>query len=286
MDLPLVEEIREARRLSDESRDATLHLQRVNVALASVDIIQSQLGGGLTHHELPGEEILDLLVERWPQLSDLRAADLSPRAPYPERLTARRRQLQQAWTEIKPLMDQSEVRAHHLGHLQEEQRELLEDPKWAAATAELHALGVEREQYARAIGPLRQRLSLVSPAWTVVHAFEQRIEAEYRQLEMISDPTGLTTWRALAVTEGMLGSVAEAIHSLGLEIPVPEAPSVPASYDEVDRDSVRERIGRALQELGGLLDSLHRQRVILESEEQQVSKQLDALTQAIVDRMG
>lgn len=286
MDLPLVEEIRKARRLSEESRDATVHLQKVNVALTSVGIIEAQLSRGMVPDALPGEEILDELVDRWSQLADLHASDLSPRAPYTERLAARKRQLQQAWTELKPLMDQSEYRAHHLGHLQEEQRELLKDPRWAQATAELHALGVEREQYARAIGPLRQRLSLVGPASTVVRSFQQRIESELRQLEMISDPTGLTAWRALAVTEGMITGVADTLQNLGLEIPVPEPPRLPADRSELEADTVHTEVQHALTEISKLLDALDGQRVVLEAEERQVSVQLDTLTQAIVDRMG
>lgn len=287
MQLPLFEEIREARRLAEESRDARIHLQRVGAALASVEILRSHLRRRPDlEAELPGEDVLDLLVDRWPQLADLRAADLPPSSDLVSRLSVRLQQLRTAEQELRPLADDADHRSHHLSQLQEEQRALLGDPRYQEVVAELSEVGRQRERFVHELGPVRQRLALVEPASRLVTTFAGRLRELEADLRDGEGPDEVRAWRACSLMDGLCTGLAEVLDHLDLEIASPPAPPVPESIDRAEPDEALATLRELSRTMERLQETLAERRDALAAEQSRLQSQHDRLTRKLLDQLG
>lgn len=204
MKLPLVDEIREARRLSEESAAATRDISDLMTALTSLDLASSAA--------LPGDEVLRRVQDRWP----VYLGEPAPRADD------RRDQLLEALAALQPISDAHPERAHHMGHLQEEQQEALKAPQYAEVVAELLAAGAERTAATHAMARLVGRVRLIDPLQTLLERFLASLDTEVAGLQATADPRGIRAYRLQSVLTSYLHGVVQTLASLGLDVDVPE----------------------------------------------------------------
>lgn len=286
MKLPLVDEIREARRLAEESHLASMHVLRIESALTSIGVTEQQvrLRPDLPAR-VPGDEVIELLAEHWAQLSDLGSSAIRTTEPVLHQFAVRRAQLDLARQVLRPIANEGTDRGRRLHELQHAQRHALEDAEWSDDVAELSDYGLERDRLAVEMTPLDARLAMVDPARAMLDTFVATLRVERDQP---SDPAGHRAWRAAHLARTFVDSFQNVLRHLQLEVSVPDPPPVPAAPSAdpaaqsllwADVDQVR----RLLGELGGILA---REGQALRAERDAKKLRHEALTRIIVERMG
>ncbi len=285
MDLPLVEEIREARRLADEAQSAAIFQQRIHNALTAVAVVQRQLASLPSEAgvAIPADELIDALAEQWRQLSDLPAA--GPRAMHSvaERLRMRRMQLEAADQLISPIARESEARSHHLAHLQQAQQQALADPKFASAVAELQRVGVERERTRVQLEPLKMKMQAIDPSTRVVRSFVEHLDQVIASDMPIP---GAAAWRAGVVARDLAAAVDGLLHELHFEVSHPVPPTIPDAPSVEDADATMAAAIQTRDALTELLAALEGEHAQLSVAMTSLQERYDGLTQQIVDRLG
>lgn len=288
MKLPLVDEIREARRAAEESHLAAMHLHRVQAALTSIDVTEKQLHlRADLAARVPGDDVVDLLSEHWPQLADLASHGGRPADPLLHQLAARRGQLELALQVLRPLAADADGRARDLHALQHRQRHLLEDARYADDVVELGDLGLERDRLAVEMTPIDSRLAMVQPALGMLDIFVDKLSPEATRGDR-PDPNGLLAWRAVHLAHSFVDSFQSVLAHLQLDVPVPEPPDLPSAPDP---DPVaQERIWAEVERVRAVLAEL---RAILAQEGETLGRARDTrkqrheeLTRLILERMG
>lgn len=285
MELPLAEEIREARRLADEAQDAMVHTQQVNVTITSIDLLDLQArGGDNAGMPLPGDDVVYRLCERWPQLADLPSTGPRPTQPYREQLRLRRLQMQSALQLLNPIARESAVRSQRLHDLQHEQRHLLEDPKYAEALTEITRLSADRNDAQFVLAPLEQRLSALTPSGTILWKFIERLD--WTLADHLSPP-GATEWRAALVARDLVAAVDALFNQYRLDLPRP-APvdQVPDAPDPAQSAALLAEVARVRDEFVRLHRAIYAEYLRVSSEAVVARQRFDELTQQITDRMG
>lgn len=284
MDLPLVEEIREARRLTQESADATLHANRAQSVLTSINLLEHQLRDKPDFNApIPGDDLVDEIAERWPELSDLQSEGPRPGQPIQERLRMRRQQVRTALGLLNPLAGAYTDRSTEMTRLQHTQRHLLEDPKYADQMGELQVLSVERERVGNQLHPLNTRFGAIQPARNVISAFASRIQEATRARSSLP---GLDAWRSATVASGLLSALDRVLGEANLEVPPPRPIEVGGAPDPADTDRLSAEVDRVKRELQELLAALAEEHTRLEAKVDALRQRYDELTRAITDRMG
>lgn len=288
MKLPLVDEIREARRLAEEAHLATMHLHRIDHALTSVDVMERQVRLRPTlEGRIPGDDVLEVLVDSWPQLSDLASHAPRPGEPVPQQLVTRRAQLELARQVLRPLAAEAQARGAELHQMQHDQRHSLEDPRYAADVAELAEIGAERDRLALEMTPLNNRLALVEPAQGLLDTFVARLDRSQLQGDR-EDPQGHLAWRAVHLARSFVESFHDVLERLHLEVPIPEAPEVPAhpSADAALCAAAWAEVERARAQLEELQTILGEEGANLRRTRDAQQQRHEELTQRILERMG
>ena len=213
--LPLVEEVREARRLADESQLASLQLNRISAALVAISLLTEKPSS--LDSEIPGRDIVEELAEEWPALSDLEA--IGPRASqdFRAQLFSRQTQLRSAEALLRSVADDLSRRSGELHELQHRQRHLLEDPRYARDVAELGAIGAERGQVDQSLQPLKHRQVLLVPALEVATHLTSQLSERLANC----DGTALTMQLPF-FANGVLDGLRLMMTHLKLATPLPE----------------------------------------------------------------
>jgi hypothetical protein len=289
MRLPFADEIRDARRAAEEASRAAIDLTRIDAAAMSIGVFQGQLRfrPDLVLDPLPGEALIQTLAETWPVLGDLGSSTPRAAEPTPIRLEARGQQLELARRTLRALARDAETLAHSLHDLEHKQREMLEQPRYAAEAAELGRLVALRDEILRDLRPAEQRAAMLRPMAAVVQPFLTRLREELANREQ-PDPRGFHAWRAITLARAILESLASVLTPIHMEIPVPPPPARPGEPDpdpEVcaslwwDVEGICDRLdelARTIGEEGARLD-LDRGRL---------AGRLEEITRAVHERTG
>jgi hypothetical protein len=286
MDLPLADEIREARRRAEEATDAAMQLMRVGIALQALGMIETHLARtpnpGI---DLPGDDLVDQMADRWPALGDLRSAMPNPGAPYLTRLQARRMQLESARQVLRPLAEGQGELASRLARLQHEQQHALAAPQYAVDVAELAAMAKERERLARDLQPVNRLLQILEPAVGILSGFETRLAealADARQ----SDPSGFRAWRASHLANGLLEGLSASLGQLEVGVSIPSMTPPPEAPSAELAEELATRVEDALDAIRALRDDIGRQCERVRRDSAEMTATFDRLTRRIVERMG
>jgi len=284
MELPLVEEIREARRLAEEAQDATVHYQQVQTVIASLGVLQRQAASlPSTDVTIPGGELVEAMSERWSALADLPTIGPRPTQELLEQLRMRRQQMESASQLLQPIVEDAERRSGALHQLQHQQGHLLEDPKYSEQVAELQRLANDRAEARSRLDPLHHRLKGVEPAYKVVSSFAERLDDMIR--EEMALP-GAAAWRAALVARDLVSTLDGLLAELRLDVPHPAPLEVPDTPDPAHADELLDKARGVKAELDDLVVALKAEHEHLRGSVDALQERYDELTQQIVDRMG
>jgi len=282
MDLPLVDQVREARRLAEEARDAVAHSRSIQVALSYVDAAATSADAGIDT-EVPDDGLIAALSERWPQLADLAVAGPRPTQPLREQLRLRRLQFEAARQVLAPIVSDAARRGEAMAALQHEQHHLLEDPRYAEAVAELVALGAERDTVRAALTPLASRAPAFEICARVIGVFVDRLDWA---LENELPQPGVTAYRAGLTCHAALEALPSVLAQYKLDYQAPSLIAVPDAPDPAGAAELLAAVRRARDELHALRETFLAEHAPVAAELKRVQAQYDDLTQQIVDRMG
>ncbi|MBT3218695.1 MAG: hypothetical protein HN348_06355 [Proteobacteria bacterium] len=284
--LPLVEEIREARRLSEEAHQAQLHIARIDAGLQSIAIVAQQHASHPTiQPPCPAGELVAELADFWPQFKSLADAGPRPSHVYHLQLTKRRSQLELCRQVLAPLTHDAQQRAQVLAELQHRQRHELEDPKWAKAVAELGKMGQERDKLVKKLTPLQQRIALTSPAAEMLSAFIDRLDGEL-ETKNGPDERGRQSWRAVSMAKSMLATLDSLLGQLQLEIALPKVPTIPAIPDPVVNEQLWQEVIRTRRELADLNQIVGQEARTLILQADECTQRFEEITEWLKEQMG
>jgi hypothetical protein len=273
--LPFAEEIRQARQLSEEASVAAVFIQRVQATLQSLAIIDRQhRTNPAIQPKIPGSDVIETVVERWPALGGL--ADLNPAetATYIDRVQRMKLQQETVQGHLAPITAEEHERAHRLAQLQADQQQAMAAPEWAEIAARLRKTGAERDHLALALASARQKVAIVKPTQTALKAYLNQILAE-RDNETANDELRAARVRALA-TEAIKNVRAIATVSK-LELGLPEPIGVSASPAHIDE---------SIRSLQDLLEAIAAQLRALEQEVSHYQTTFDELTAELLSHLG
>jgi len=284
MELPLAEEIRETRRLAAEATDAAVHLGRIRGVLNTLALLDRQLSAHPTMKlELPGDQVVEELSERWASLSDLAAVGPRPTQNTRERLRLRRQQMEGAQQLLWPLARRQSALADEVHRLQHEQRHLLEDPKYAEAVAELGVISTERDQLAQRLEPLNHRVETMGSLKRLAGTFLDRIDHVLANTDVRPEVAPL---RAATVAGGLLEALYGARDAMQVEIDLPARLELPTAFDRADEEELSDEVARIR---GGLVDALEAIEAEISAHQEEVDalkQRFEAIHQQLLDRMG
>ncbi len=289
MRLPFADEIRVARRAAEEASRAATDLVRIGSAQMSVGVFQGQLRfrPDLELDPLPGEPLVQALAESWPVLADLGSSTPRSAESTPLRLQVRGQQLESARQALRQLASEAHQLASELHELEHRQRHALEEPRWAAAAAELGRLIADRDEVMRDLRPTEQRAAMLRPMAAVVDPFLFRLREELAARDQ-PDPRGFVAWRAVTLARSILEALAAVLTPIHMEIPVPPPPPRPGEPDpdpEV-RATLWWDVEGICDRLGELSETIASEATRLEEQRQQLAQRLDELTRGILERTG
>jgi hypothetical protein len=286
MDLPLADEIREARRRAEEATDAAMQLMRLGITLQALGMVETQLARvpdpGI---ELPGDDLVEQMADRWPALADLRSAMPNPAAPYLARLQARRMQLESARQVLRPLAEGQGELAARLARLQHEQQHALAAPQYAADVAELAAMAKDRERLARDLQPVNRLLQIVEPAVGILSGFEAKL-AEALADARRPDPTGFRAWHASHLANGLLEGLSASLGQLEIGVRIPTTSPPPEQPSPELAEQLITRVESTLEAIRTLREDMSRQAERVRRDSADMTATYERLTRHIVERMG
>lgn len=282
-ELPLVSEIREARLRYEAVAGATNHLQLLQAAALSLDVLDREFRrtNRLTEGKLPGHDELLATAETFPQLADLATPG---RAGQPSaRLTEQRARLDAVVAALRPLSADERRYAGQLHDLKHDQNHLLKDPRYADAVAEVTRLSALRDAVLEQINPLQGRLTAVAPSRTVIQSFRSQLAWVEAPPE---DPRGIAAWRAATIAIALLDVLADTLSHTGFELVVPEPTAMPESPSADDAERLLAWTQRQRDEVLGLGQALTAQATALQSEVDALHEQLRQHNQTLQDLLG
>jgi hypothetical protein len=284
MDLPLVDEIREMRRRAEESTDAHLHLTRVRAILNTLALLDRKLTGHPgVDIELPGDNLIEELCERWPALSDLTTIGPRPTQSFRERLRLRRQQMESAQQMLGPFARRQNELAEGLHELQHEQAHLLEDPKYAKAVAELGSIAAERDRVALELQPIHQYVNTHRSMLKLAESFLARIDDT---IATTGNRPGVSSVRAATIAGSLVDALAQVRDSLQLKVEVPEGLEVPDEIDPEQDDALFAEVDRIRSGIAATIEAIEAEIAAHEDNRAALQQQLEAVMRQLVDRMG
>jgi hypothetical protein len=273
--LPFADEIRVARQQSEEAAAATALLQQVQATLQSLEIIRRQHGeNDAIQPEIPGSQLINDVIARWPTLGALQELGAANSASYSQQLTAAKLQQDTIQAHLAPITAEEHERAHRLSHLQAEQQQAMAAPEWAAIAAELRGVGIERDKLAVSLASARQKVAIVTPTQAALTAYLQQIRQE--STSSAGDAQLRDSRVRLLVAEGIKRVRAIAVVSK-LQIGLP---------DLLDTEPSSSRIQESIEELAKLLTAVDGQLQSLQAEVEHQQSAFDDLTAQLLERLG
>ena len=113
--LPFADEIRVARQQSEEAAAATALLQQVQATMQSLEIIRRQhRENDAIQPEIPGKQLVEDVIARWPVLAGLRDIGAAGQGDYSGRLQAAQLQQDSIQAHLAPIRAEEHERAHRL----------------------------------------------------------------------------------------------------------------------------------------------------------------------------
>ena len=282
-ELPLVSEIRDARRRLDEVTPARDHLQLVESARMALAILERhhQKQPDLDFGTLPGDDILLPVAERWTHLADM--AQVDPTGSITQRMLARRIQLDGLADALRPLEKDQRLYGSQLHELRHEQHNELKDPKYAEQMAEVARIAGLRDELYAEINPKQGRLAGVAPSRHMIETFQQ-------QLAWIDtavlDEHGVTGWRAAMVASSLLEVVQSCLAETGFALPVPSPGKLPDAPDPEQAEYWLEWTKDQRTEIRHLGEALNGQAIALQAEVDAINEKMRQLNQRLVDYLG
>ncbi|MBW2254089.1 MAG: hypothetical protein JRI25_05755 [Deltaproteobacteria bacterium] len=284
MDLPMVDEIRETRRIAMEATDAAVHLSRVRGILNTLAMLDRKLTAQPNaEFPLPGDDVVEELSERWTSLSDLTAAGPRPTQSIREQLRFRRQQMEAAQQLLAPLARRQNALAEELHELQHKQRDLMEDPKYAEAAADLAKLATERDQVARELQPLDQRVNTVASLQKLAVTFLGRIDDA---IATTGAHPGIAAFRAAAVAGSLVEALQRVRDQLQVDVPVPSPLEVPAEPDPAREEEMFAEVARLRAGLVEAIEALEADIMAHKDDMDALRERFDKVNQRLFDRMG
>lgn len=282
-ELPLVSEIRDARRRLEEASPASDHLQLVESARMALSILERhhQKQPDLDFGALPGHDILPTIAERWTHLADLAQVDQT--GDITRRLLARRAQLDGLADALRPLSKDERRYSSQLNELRHDQHHQLRDPKYAEQMAEVARIAGKRDEIFADLNPRLGRLSGVAPSRHMIETFQQQLAwidtAEH-------DEHGVTGWRAATIASSLLEVVQSCLAETGFSLPVPPPGDLPETPDPEQSVHWLEWTKTQRTEVLLLGEALNGQAIVLQAEVDALNEDLRQLNQRLVDYLG
>lgn len=236
--LPLADEIREARRLCDEAQAAHAHLLRLQALMTSLRLLESDaVRDPDLAVDVPGDDVLDSLRETWPQLRDLREP---PTHNTLELIRSRKLVAQSASHLLQPFHADSNARHAALHHLQQQQQLQVQGPEHAELVAEVRRLQARRETVEAELRFSRQRLETLDPLCALV----RRVLQDTERLAGEAEGPGVLE-AVIQVVAMQLDALRSYFQAQGLSVRLPAAPT-----SREDLAAIADRLRRMLDELG------------------------------------
>ncbi len=282
-ELPLVSEIRDARRRLEEVSPASEHLQLIESARMALSILERhhQKQPDLDFGTLPGDDILPTVAERWIHLADIAIVDQV--GTIDQRLLARRSQLDGLADALRPLSKDERLNSSQLHTLRHEQHELLKSPKYTEQMAEVARIAGLRDELYAELGPKQGRLAGVAPSRHMIQTFQQ-------QLAWIDtavlDENGVTGWRAATIASSLLEVVQSCLVETGFALPVPAPGVLPETPDPEQAEYWLQWTKDQRTEILLLGDALNGQSIALQAEVDALDEQMRQLNQRLVEYLG
>ena len=283
--VPLADEIREARRLTQESADAQRDLHLVEMVHRSAHLLEQRLYAmPQADFEVPGDDALAGVAARWPQLRGL--GDAAPKASQPlkQRLILRKMQAQAAIDALRPLARVATVRATEMHELQHRQQHELVGEEWAGLVGELQQVGVLRDQILHTLAPKQRLIAMFEPLLLIADTAlrERTVDAD----ALRADASGTLAFSLAIGVAATVRALGDAMAQVELALPVPTPPVVPAAPSPGDVDRLIIEVRTALDGLATLRMSLDRGQRETRAEVDALTAEHDRLTQRLIEDLG
>lgn len=278
MTLPLSEEVREARRSAVESDAAAAFHEEARSALLAVSVMTKRLASAPdVAIEIPGDDLIDRAITRFPHLAPLRDVWPGGGAPAARRARARAEQLRSLQQLLAPISQDQARRAAEVTRLQQEQARHLQDPAYAELRAAINERLGLRESLRTQISALQlQRTKLQVPC-AVVEGFLPTIRSDIDRAR--------TEPRHRAVASSKLHAARDLIATHLADDPL--APQVPRFSDPVlSGQSSYETLVAGAKSLTELGQRITAARDDLLQQESDLEAQFEDATQWILNRTG
>ena len=280
--LPLVSEIRDARRRHGAVQGAHDLLQRVEAARMALGVIERQHAShpGRTYKRLPGDDLFDDVSDRFTELADL----ATPARTTPDRaLPERRRVLDALAAALTPLATEERTAAERLHQLRHDQHHALKDPRYADAMATLNGIVAERDAVYAELTPKVQRVTAVGPSRHLM----EHLRTELAWVEQpIEGNRAVAAYRAVAVATGLLDVLRRCLADTGFDLPVPPGLPQADAPDPDQADAQLDWVRTQLGEVANLEDALRAQSEELDAEVQALQRSMDHHNQRIEEMLG
>lgn len=278
MKLPLSDEVRKARRLAEEAADATgFHLEAGGL-LTTLSVLRQtvELGADL-ERDLPGSELIEKALARFPFLEPVRNAEPEPSAGDLERLTGRIQQIRALQTMLTPYASAQEERSAALHELQHRQHHELIKPEFAEIHEQIHERGEIRKREHLRIADLRHRLATLSPINATLQRFAPAFVSE---LERCTEREPITIERLRRRIIAVRQMVFDTAAALKLDVQGIAAPSLEAKETDLAT------LTRAVQAMCQLAELFEQEQDRVSALMQESQRAYQDATDWILDRTG
>lgn len=289
MNLPLADEVREARAKLERATAAGIAVSKLSSELMQVRLIAQQLAD---HPDvaLPFNEpsILTELSEQWPQLEDLAAASPSTAANPAAGLAMREAQLDLALSTLRPIAAETESLSATMHRLQHKQEHYITDPAWAPLAAELQALDAERASLQAKLNELSQQLLALQPVTTVLVSFIERLGAMLPTLsgDLVGATDAIGAWRTAVIASSFVDTVHQVM------LPSPQLQRRLTTF-HVGNDPFADspehhhaHAARSLVEMRSMADQLVHDQAELTLEVATLQARVDTIREKMLERTG
>ncbi|MFT4624799.1 MAG: hypothetical protein ACI8PZ_003462 [Myxococcota bacterium] len=233
-DLPFKSEIAEVRAQVDRGSRAQVHLLRIQAALQSLSVIETQrrLRPDLEWH-VPGDDVVAEVTAEW----SLSADEADAADPF----AARRAMLRYLESVVQPHLAGVGAAQARLTAFIEQQKRALAEPEFAPVVETLKTLAEGWTASNARLQPLEQRVAVVGPAIASVSDSLDRLD-----LALAGDDERALV-RASRLAEGLLASLTDVLSPFGMIGDLPEStPNASPRESAEALHGVLEGLGRAL----------------------------------------